>query len=135
MGAGELYRALRDYRGNQAYEELIAPRLGDGLDAYRAQLEPLSTYGQIASRPERSVYWLAIPYAFSRISDVLLLGFQPDLDPLIGTPWAHRLHLAENAWPAVSVGKYLELFTALGMTEVTGTGFEVDNHTPSLIMY
>jgi len=124
VGARELYFALRDYHGNQAFDELAAPWLAEGSAAYRAQLEPLAAHGQPASSPERGAYWLAIPYALSRISDVLLLGFQPELDPAMDLPWAHQLHLAETAWPTVTREQYLELFTTLGMSPITGIDFD-----------
>lgn len=125
VGSRELYRALRDYAGTQASRELLRPWLAAGRDTYRAQLDPLRSYGEIGRRPDRcGEYWLAIPYALSRISDVLLLGFQPELDSAIPTPWAHQLHLVDNTWPAVTISEYLELFTGLGMTEITESRFD-----------
>jgi hypothetical protein len=124
IGVRELYRELRGYRGDRAYEELIAPWLGAAGAAYREQLEPLGTYGRIANAPRPDEYWLAIPYALSRLSDVLLLGFQPELDPGTPLPRAHQLHLVTTPWPAVSRVQYLELFTALGMQVIPETGFD-----------
>lgn len=124
-GARDLYFALRDYGDTRAHDELVVPWLVAGREAYSAQLEPLATYGRVpGNADEETQYWLAIPYALSRVSDVLLLGFQPKPDPEMAVPWAHKLHLADNTWPAIAVDEYLELFTALGMTEVTDSGFD-----------
>lgn len=116
VGARELYGALRDYRGENAYDDLIRHWLGDEADSCRAVLEPLAEYGRVPGGGDRSDYWLAIPYALSRVSDVLLLGFQPGLDPCADTPWAHELHPVDNAWPAVSRDEYLAAFAPLGMS-------------------
>lgn len=124
-GSRELFRALREYDGNRAFDDLIVPWLAEGREAHRAQLEPLATFGQVASDPDPGKeYWLAIPYALSRVSDVLLLGFQPELDAGIETPWAHTLHLVGKTWPTVTREQYLDLFIALGMTPVTDTRFD-----------
>jgi len=124
-GARELYFSLREYGGDRAYDEIIFPWLVEGREGYCAELAPLATFGQVPGGPDRREgYWLAIPYALSRVSDVLLLGFQPDLGPGMDTPWAHQLHLVGNAWPAVTREQYLDLFSALGMIPVAETRFD-----------
>lgn len=124
-GSRRLYRTLREYDSNRAFDDLIAPWLAEGREAYRAQLEPLATFGRVASNPDRGTqYWLAIPYALSRVSDILLLDFQPEPDPEAERPWAHTLHLVGESWPTVTREQYLDLFTALGMTPVTDTRFD-----------
>lgn len=124
-GARELFCELREFEGTGAYDELIVPWLADDRDSYRTQLEPLTAGGRSLKEPGASFdYWLAIPYALSRVSDVLLLGFQPDLDPGVEMPWAHELHLNGTVWPTVTREEYLDLFTALGMTPVTDTEFD-----------
>lgn len=124
-GARELYLALRDYEGDRAYDDLIVPWLDEGAEAYRNVLAPLAEYGRVPGGVDRSDYWLAIPYALSRVSDVLSLGFQPEPDPDVATPWAHTLHLVSHTWPAISRDDYLASFTRLGMTPIGGSaGFD-----------
>lgn len=117
-----MYRALRGYSGDRAYDDLIAPWLADGAETSRTMLAPLAEYGRVPGGGAPADYWLAIPYALSRVSDVLLLGFQPELDPGVATPWAHELHLVSNAWPAISPDEYSSSFTRLGMTPFGDAG-------------
>ncbi|WP_194908739.1 hypothetical protein [Catenulispora rubra] len=63
-------------------------------------------------------------YALSRLSDVLLLSFQPEADPAWDTPWEHWLDLVGTDWPAITREQYLELFTALGMSPITDLRFD-----------
>jgi hypothetical protein len=124
-----LYRSLRDgAAGQDAYATVVAPWLGRAQDGYRAAL------AQAASRLCREPFdgprteredlsWEF--YALSRVSDVLLLAFQPPLQPAPGStggvPFAHELHPPEQ-WPEVETAQYLELFTGLGMEPFTDTG-------------
>ena len=123
-GARNLYRALRDYEGSRVIGEIITPWLAEGRDDCRTQLDQLSAYAKNAESSDRGGYWLEALYALSRVSDVLLLAFQPELAPGLDTPWAHQLHLAGADWPAITREQYLELFAALGMSPITDLRFD-----------
>lgn len=123
-GARDLYSTLRNYDGGRVFEEIIAPWLAESRDGFRAQLESTSVYGPTPGSPARRADSLTALYALSRLSDVLLLSFQPEPDPALDTPWTHWSDLVGTDWPAVTREQYLELFTALGMSPITDLRFD-----------
>lgn len=112
-----LFREMVEHAGPQACAKAVAPWLkraqGAYSDALMAGAELLcgpTTEGDEERRTE--LRWEL--YALSRVSDVLLLPFQPPLDLPGDTPYAHTLHPLER-FPALPMEQYLELFTGLGM--------------------
>ncbi|MEV4349662.1 hypothetical protein AB0J83_34825 [Actinoplanes sp. NPDC049596] len=89
----------------------------------RDLLAPLATYG--GWRRETYVFGdlLEQAYALSRLSDVLLLGFQPPLPAGATVPYAHTLHLDAD-WPRITVDQYLSTFAALGLTPIPPAPFD-----------
>ncbi|CCK32709.1 hypothetical protein BN159_8331 [Streptomyces davaonensis JCM 4913] len=109
VAARELFRDLSDHPGPDAFPAVVEPWLR------RAEREYVGVLAEDVARlprspgeelDERAADLLWELYALSRVSDVLLLAFQPRLDqgsdPLDG-------------WPAVTRAQYRELFTRLGM--------------------
>ncbi|WP_369240826.1 hypothetical protein AB5J56_40845 [Streptomyces sp. R21] len=123
IDARRLFEGLCDHDGADARAEVVAPwldrvenayRAGNG---YRAELSAgvARLCRQVPARPDeeqRNLVWEL--YALSRVSDVLLLAFQPPADTAGEEPWARRLPPTAQ-WPALSMAHYLELFTRLGM--------------------
>lgn len=117
-GARELYEQLSDYEGDDAYRDVITPWLDRSLPGYRARLEPAAVHGRWWPRdhPGNGNYTLLEElYALSRVNDVLLLGFQPDLAHSPERPGDRQPHRVDG-WPTISADQYLEFFSALGMT-------------------
>ena len=115
--ASELFMALREYVGPDAHTAVVAPWLEWAEVAYRAELAEAAdrlcreTFdGPATARAEFS--WEL--YALSRVSDVLLLAFQPPIETTQDTPWAHKLHPLDQ-WPDVTMTQYRQLFARLGM--------------------
>ncbi|MFI8186335.1 hypothetical protein ACIF70_38450 [Actinacidiphila glaucinigra] len=117
--ARRLFEALRDHEGPDAHTAVVVPWLERVRDDYR----PL--FG-VVSRDEPwwegagpvGGWWdpLKELYALSRVSDALLLAFQPVPDD--------RPDRAAG-WARISRSQYLELFTGLGMTPFGGgTAFD-----------
>jgi hypothetical protein len=121
--ARELFEALRDHAGPDAYAAVVAPWLDRATGTYGTQLAEAGdrlcreTFDGPTTVQEELSWEL---YALSRVSDVLLLAFQPAGGPMEGMPWAHRLH-APDRWPRVEMAQYLRLFTRLGMASFDGT--------------
>lgn len=116
-GARELYEQLREYEGDDAYRGVIAPWLDRALPGYRTRLEPSAVHGRWWPRDHsgnRHDALLEELYALSRVNDVLLLGFTPDLVSSPEQPGASQPH-GVGGWPTISVDQYLEFFSALGM--------------------
>ncbi|GKQ40491.1 hypothetical protein [Streptomyces sp. A012304] len=118
VDARGLFEALRDHGGRNVYDTVVRPWLDRAEDGYRAALEraggPLAD-SALAGDDERHGNLLWELYALSRVSDVLLLSFQPAAEATGAEWWAHRLHPPDR-WPRVTTGEYLGLFTGLGMT-------------------
>jgi hypothetical protein len=119
----EVFGALYQYQGADAYTDVLMPWLDNAGTGLRELLAPLAVYG--GWRRDRYVWGdlLEQAYALSRVSDVLLLAFQPPLPDRAEPPWAHALHLNID-WPTVTVDQYLALFTALGMTQIQAREFD-----------
>ncbi|MGW1894926.1 hypothetical protein ACWCP6_32495 [Streptomyces sp. NPDC002004] len=115
--ARELFGDLRDHAGSDAYGAVVTPWLSRAGDGYRAQLAGAAdrlcreTFDQPATVGHDLSWEL---YALSRVSEVLLLAFQPPGETTDDAPWAHRLHPLDQ-WPAVEMEDYLRLFTCLGL--------------------
>ncbi|MFJ5265815.1 hypothetical protein ACIQAC_35680 [Streptomyces sp. NPDC088387] len=112
-----LFVALRDHEGPDAFGAVVTPWLARAVAGYRDRLAKAATSlcredfePPAALRGEMS--WEL--YALSRVSDVLLLSHQPPYEAGGEAPWAHRLHPLDQ-WPALGLGQYLHLFTALGL--------------------
>ncbi|GAA3769645.1 hypothetical protein GCM10022403_001320 [Streptomyces coacervatus] len=107
VDARELFEALRDHTGPDVFATVVEPWLGRAAGGYRQELvEGVGRLGEyaVAGSDEQCVELLWELYALSRVSDVLLLAFQPRTDE--DEPWA----------ATVTMAQYLELFTRLGMT-------------------
>jgi hypothetical protein len=118
-----LYWAVHDYRGPDAHADVLRPWLDDAAARWREILAPLAVYGGWRRHAWEFGDLLQQAYSFSRISDVLLLGYQPDLPADEGEPWAHDLHLPDG-WPRITTGGYLAVFAALGMTPIAAADFD-----------
>jgi len=109
--ARQLFEALRDHEGTDAHSAVTQPWLDLAGAAYRAEL---AAAADLLSRPapdgrdERRRHLLWELYALSRVSDLLLLAFQPPGDP------------AAPSGPTVTISQYLDLFTGLGMVSFDG---------------
>ncbi len=113
VDARELFHALADHKGADAFPRVVEPWLRQAEAAYVDALAegigmlPRSSGEELDERCGDLLWEL---YALSRVSDVLLLSYQPrpaeDPDPADG-------------WPSLTVAEYQELFTRLGMTPFT----------------
>ncbi|UKY54928.1 hypothetical protein [Streptomyces inhibens] len=118
--ARELYEALVWHEGAETYEAVVVPWLDRAQGGYRAWLAAAAEYRSWWTEKEtaldgQNLLWNL--YALSRVSDLLLLAFQPPANEVDSPePW---LRLPEH--------EYLGLFTALGMTP-----FEVSTFDPFL---
>lgn len=119
----ELYLALHANADSAVFLDVIAQWINESAATVRETLAPLSVYGGW----QRVEYaWgdlLEQAYAVSRVSDLLLLGFQPDLPPEVETPWAHQLHLPAHD-VTITVDEYVSVFSALGMRRVDVARFD-----------
>ncbi|RJQ75158.1 hypothetical protein D5S17_21480 [Pseudonocardiaceae bacterium YIM PH 21723] len=91
--------------------------------AFREYLQPLRRYGQCTRTNDGFAELLMEAYALSRVSDVLLVGFQSPLPEDVELPHVHSLHL-KRGWPAITRPQYLATFAALGMTEIEQDRFD-----------
>lgn len=118
-----LFHALDQADEPGLFATVLAPWLEAHAAGVRTRLASLAVYG----RWHRGTYvfgdLLEQAYALSRISDVLLLGFQPELPPDVDRPWAHELHLPSQ-FPRITRDDYLAFFAALGMTGFDVAGFD-----------
>lgn len=77
----ELYHALRAYAGSTVFADVLAPWINESAVVVRESIARLGVHGEW----RRVEYvWgdlLEQAYALSRVSDLLLLGFQPGLPP------------------------------------------------------
>lgn len=109
VDARELYEALAWYEGVEPYETIVVPWLDRAQDGYRAWLataaEDGSWWAEKETEPDgQELVWEL--YALHRVSDRLLLTFQPPSDEP-GSPDPRAL---------LSEREYLDVFTSLGMT-------------------
>ncbi|MFE3170786.1 hypothetical protein ACFXPA_29385 [Amycolatopsis sp. NPDC059090] len=119
----ELCFVVHDHTGPALFSDVLSPWLDEHAAAARELLAPLAVCGEW----QRTEYvWgdlLEQAYALSRISDLLLLGFQPGLPDGTETPWAHRLHLPEHE-VRVTAEEYLSFFSALGLRQAEVARFD-----------
>ncbi|WP_432105233.1 hypothetical protein [Streptomyces sp. bgisy091] len=109
VDARELYEALAWYEGVEPYETIVVPWLDRAQGGYRSWLataaEDGSWWTEMGTEPgDQELVWEL--YALHRVSDRLLLTFQPASDQP-GSP---------DPRPLLSAREYLDLFTSLGMT-------------------
>lgn len=109
VDARELYEALAWYEGMEPYQTIVVPWLDRAEDGYRAWLatvaEDGSWWAEKETEPDgQELVWEL--YALHRVSDRLLLTFQPSSDEP-GSP---------DPRPLLSEREYLDVFTSLGMT-------------------
>jgi hypothetical protein len=118
-----VFHQLRCYTGPNAYGAVLRPWVEDRGGWLRDLMAPLASYG--AWRRDTYVFGdlLEQAYALSRVSDVLLLSFQPPLPAGVRRPWAHELHLA-TSWPQVAVDQYIDVFSRLGMSPIEARAFD-----------
>ncbi|MGW2838830.1 hypothetical protein ACWCWD_13640 [Streptomyces sp. NPDC001493] len=123
--ARELYEALRDHHGPDAFGAVVAPWLARATAVgHRAWLaraaESLSQ--EYSSQPgdlRMELGWEL--YALSRVSDLLLLPHQPPPDAGDETPRARRMRTLDQQ-SALGPAQYLQLFTGLGLVPFQETG-------------
>lgn len=124
ISARELFLALRDHEGPDAFGAVVTPWLARAVVGYPAWLAKAAEslcredFDGSATLHEDMSWEL---YALSRVSDVLLLAHQPPYEAGGEAPWAHRLHLLDQ-WPALGLDQYLHLFTGLGLSPFQETG-------------
>ncbi|MEV5801795.1 hypothetical protein [Streptomyces collinus] len=111
--ARELYEALGWHEGISPYEKIVVPWLDRAQGSYRAWLaraaEDSSWWtGKGTQHDGQELVWEL--YALHRVSDRLLLTFQPPPDKP-GSP---------DLQPLPSKRQYLAVFTSLGMTSFEG---------------
>lgn len=128
----ELYYAAHRRGGQELYTTVLAPWLELHAAAVREGLLPLAGYG--GWRRESYVFGdpLEQAYALSRVSDLLLLGFQPEFPAGQAAPWAHELHLPDRL-PQITEHEYLAVFTALGMNQIDMSAFDPFFHEIAVI--
>ncbi|MFJ9855702.1 hypothetical protein [Streptomyces sp. NPDC101150] len=121
-----LFHALHEHDGPETYGTVVLPWLEKAAGDYRASLARAAVYEPWRAgdtTPQASPSLTRELYALSRVSDVLLLGFQPAADAPSEWPSADR-HRSPGQWPGVSLSEYLELFGALGMAPFDDTEFD-----------
>src|SRR5258708_14383248 len=119
----ETFSELSRYTGSDAYTDVLGPWLDGSARWLREELAPLAVRGGWRREAYAFGDLLEQAYALSRVSDVLLLGFQPSLPADAERPWAHDLYL-DREWPQITAPQYLAVFTALGMTQINVEGFD-----------
>jgi hypothetical protein len=119
----EVFSFLRDYSGVRAYAHVLAPWLSREGATLRDEIASLAAYGAWWRKTFVEGDLLQVAYALSRLSDVLLLSFQPPLRAGADLPFAHSLHM-ESDWPVVTQDEYLSVFTTLGMTVIDAGSFD-----------
>lgn len=121
--ARELYRALHGYTGSAVFHDVLLPWIEESALSVRETLAPLGVYGGWQRVDYAWGDLLEQAYALSRVSDLLLLDFQPDLPAEVETPWAHRLHLPDR--PArITEDEYIRVLSTLGMRRVEVARFD-----------
>jgi hypothetical protein len=121
--ARSVFHALRGYGGHDAYAEVLSPWLEADGSEQRDLLGPLRRFGEWRRTEYVFGDLLEQACAFSRLSDVLLLGFQPPCPDEAETCWAHELFL-EREWPRIDIEEYLAVFAALDMTVIDAAAFD-----------
>ncbi|MBW5252744.1 hypothetical protein JGS39_27785 [Streptomyces sp. P01-B04] len=109
VDARELYEALARCEGAQTYETIVAPWLDQAQSGYRAWLATAGGFGSWWAEKEtepEGQHLVRELYALHRVSDRLLLTFQPPS----GEP------RSPDPLPSLSEGEYLDAFTSLGMS-------------------
>ncbi|MFG1811588.1 hypothetical protein [Streptomyces sp. NPDC049040] len=118
VDARELFEALRDHQGPDAYGAVVAAWLDRAGSGYRTRL------AEAAERLCRAAFDGAAParadlsweiYALSRVNDVLLLSFQAPVEAA-----AEALH--PFPWPTVAMRDYLRFSTRLGLVPFEDRG-------------
>jgi hypothetical protein len=104
----KLYDRLLEYEGDCSFADVLQPWLADNPDE-RGWLAEVASRNQLAWRPDSEA--LCRLYAFSRVSDLLLLRFQPP--PPTGG-WAG---------PRLSLDEYVAFLIGLGMHAVDRSTF------------
>ncbi|MGF1425853.1 hypothetical protein [Kitasatospora sp. LaBMicrA B282] len=105
VDARELYEALAWYEGSQPYEAVFLPWLERARGGYRDWLATAAVDCSWCTKPGgQELVWEL--YALQRVSDRLLLAFQPPADEPLGP----------DPQPMLSQREYLDLFTSLGLT-------------------
>ncbi|MEW1691393.1 hypothetical protein ACIQOF_07215 [Streptomyces sp. NPDC091265] len=122
--ARELFTSLRDHVGHDPYAAVVVPWLSRAEVGYRGRLADATdrlcreTFdGPATVRADLS--WEL--YALSRVSDVLLLPFQPPAATAEEAPWARRVHPLDQR-PGLDMTQYLQIFTQLGLAPFDETG-------------
>lgn len=128
----ELYYAVHGQGGPELITAVLAPWLELHAAALRDGLLPLAVYGGWRRKTYVFGDLLEQAYALSRVSDLLLLGFQPDLPPGQGAPWAHGLHLPERL-PRITEDEYLAVFGRLGMSRIDVPVFDPFFHEIAVV--
>lgn len=112
-----LYFAVLEHRGAGLRAAVLDPWRGRHGEALREALVPLARYGGWRRQEYEFGDLLETAYALSRVSDLLLLGFQPEPPPGEQSSW--QFNEPDGTVPELTAAEYLEFFGALGMTAVT----------------
>lgn len=118
-----LYFSVRNYVGDSLVRDVLEPWLAESAAAVREGLAPLAVYGAWSRIEYEWGDLLEQAYALSRLSDLLLLGFQPEPPPNAEPGLAHFLHMPERI-PHISEGEYTDFLSALGMRRVRTARFD-----------
>lgn len=115
-----LHDSLFAYSGSDAAEDLLWSWMAASGDVERAWLAAFAARTG-SPVPEASVEDLWRLYAFSRVNDILVLGFQPAPVTVADYEWPERPVM-------ISLAQYAEFMTALGFTPFHETAFHPFYH-------
>jgi hypothetical protein len=116
-----LFRKLISYQHDQTYRDVIVPHMQMAIE----DMQALSIYGDLASMalPSDHTHVSYEWYALSRVNDVLLMNFQPEV---AGFDWRKDAYI--KAYPPVSLNEYQVFMSELGMREVESRPFHPFYH-------
>lgn len=137
----ELFGQIETYEGTHVYEDVLVPRQAQALDA----MSVLKSYGSAeaiywnkddpdaCSGEDRQSYYTCLEhlYALSRVSDLLLLPFEPVRTPeadYVSRRWSDYGEPLEVWTPPIRLGERNEWLRSLGMQKVDHPTFHPFYH-------